>query len=207
MNVGQTVSPVLAQDSTAVADRKAPPADDLPLTSTESPRATSRGLLLLTYLAILVTLAMRVPQTYEQLRGHVPQGLSTAMHDKDMETLALKSGVFLALAVTAFAIGIFFALAVVLEKRIFTARISVGARVSIGLYVLVVTLCVLPPQVANAVFGAGNVRFSPLMYAYVAGVGLLSPLLYRRAWRDLPAGPIAIIFMTSAGLAALTVIG
>jgi hypothetical protein len=208
MHVGHTASPALTQGiAVAAVDRKAPPADDLPPVPEVRPRATSRVILLLTYLAVLVMLAMRVPQTYEQLRLHIPPGLSAGMHDKDMEALALKTGVFLALAVSAFAIAIFFALAVLLEKRIFTARVSLGAKVSIGLYVLVVALCVLPPQAASVLFGAGNLRVNPLMYVYVASVGLLSPWLFHRAWRDLSRGSTAIVFGTSAGLAALTVMG
>jgi len=196
-----------AQGVAVIPARTAPPIDDLLPGSEKRPPATSRALLLVTYLAVLTTLAMRVPQTYEHLREHVPAGISAEIHDPDMEALALKTGVFFALAVTALAVGIFFALAVILEKRVFTANVFLGPRVSIGLYALVVALCVLPPQVVSAVSGIWNLHVSPLLYLYVACVGLLSPLLYHRTWRALPARSIAIIFMTSAGLAALTVIG
>jgi hypothetical protein len=108
---------------------------------------------------------------------------------------------------TALIIGILFAVSATLERRVFTARIAVGAKVSFGLYFLVVSLCVLPRQIVGFAFDTPALQGKALLYGYAVVVGLLSPFVFRGTWRDLSAGKIAMVFMTSVGLAALTGIG
>lgn len=171
------------------------------------PAPTSRALLLLTYAVVLVLLALRVPQTYAHLQQNVPAALSLEIHDEGLESLALKTGVFLAYVVTALAVAIFLALARMLEKRVFTRALPLPAGTSVGLYCLVVALAVLPVQAAAVLSGDGGTERGVLTYLYVFCVGLLAPLLYRQAWQDEDRTRRSVIVLTSFGLAALTVIG
>lgn len=205
MATREQASGLTIEDGAAVALLHAPQVE-LPDTSVRR-RATSRTFLLTVYCLLLLLIALRVPQNYRQLQQNVPADLAAAIHDEAMEALALKVGVFLALVVTALAMAVFFALATVLEKRLFTGGLRLGRTVSVGLYVLVVTLCVVPVQAAGALFDVVDPRRSLLVYTYVGCVGLATPLLFRRAWRSLPGQTIAVLFGTSVGLAALTVIG
>ena len=182
----------------------APAPTDLP--DVAQPAPTSRVLLLLSYALVLLLLGLRVPQTYAYLQQHVPATLSAEIHDEGLESLALKTGVFLAYVVTALAVAIFFALARMLEKRVFTSVLPLPGGTSVGLYCLVVVLAVLPVQAA-ALSGDGTTERGALTYVYVLGVGLLAPLLYRQAWQDEERARRCVIVLTSFGLAALTVIG
>lgn len=169
--------------------------------------ATSRVLVLVAYSCVLVLLAIRVPRTYAYLSAHVPETLSVQIHDEGLESLALKTGVFLAFLVTALAVAVFFGLARVLEKRLFAGALPLPAGRSLGLYCLVVMLAVLPLQVQGALSGSRALHHGLFTYLYVGTVGLLAPLLFRSTWSGGDRGRTAMVFLTSAGLAALTVVG
>jgi hypothetical protein len=183
----------------------APPSADHPAPARSAP--TSRTLLIAAYALVLVLLAFRVPQTYAYLQHNVPSTLSLRIHDKGLESLALKTGVFLAYMVTALAVAIFFGLARMLEKRIFDSALPLIAGTSVGLYCLVVALAVVPVQAAAVLSGIGSTQRSALTYVYVFCVGLLVPLLYRRTWQNKGWTHGGVVVLTSFGLAALTVIG
>jgi len=184
----------------------APAPGDAPAVPRRTPPVTSRVLWLLTYLAVLVFMALRLPQTYEHLRRNVPAEMSAKIHDADMEALALRIGLLLGLILTALIFGILFVASAILEKKVLPVPVAIGRRLTFGLYFLVIALCVLPPQVISLVFDIAVVK-GPALYLYVAAVGLLTPALFHHAWRPLPAARITTIFAVSLGLAALTSIG
>ena len=184
----------------------APPPGDAPATPRRKTPATSRALWLTTYVAVVVFLALRLPQTYEYLRHSVPAEMSAKINDKTMEALALKIGISLGIVLTALIFAILFVASAILEKKIFPARRTVHGRLTFGLFFAVISLCVLPPQVVSVVFGIPVVTGVPL-YLYVAAVGLLAPALFLGDLRKLPTGRIAAVLAVSLGLAAFTSIG
>jgi hypothetical protein len=207
MTSKRTASNQGADDDTALPDPgNAPAPGDAPEISRKTPPPTSRALWLATYVAVLVFLALRLPQTYEHLRRNIPAGMSAEINDKDMEALALRIGLFLGLIMTALIFGMLFVGSAILEKKIFPARKTVRGRLTFGLYFLVISLCVVPPQVASVIFGIPVVK-GAVLYLYVATVGLLAPALFYGEWRKLPTARIAAVFATSLGLAAFTSIG
>jgi hypothetical protein len=195
-------------DPVAVPDPgKAPAPADLPAAPERRPPATSRAVWLVTYAAVVVLIVMRAPQAYEYLLQRVPPDLSAGIADPDMEALALRTGVYLAVVLTALVVGIYFSLAAVLERKIFTARHPLPGGWSFGLFYLIISMCMIPVHVLCLVLDIPDPRVSVLYYLYIVGVGLLAPWAYRGTWKGLPARKIVILFTSSAVLATLTVIG
>jgi hypothetical protein len=186
---------------------KAPELDELPRDTARKPPATSRPLWLTAYLLVIVVMILRVPQVYDYLGERVPAEMSAGINDKDMEALALKTGVFLALVLTALIVALYFSLAAVLEKKIFTVGRTIRGNLSFGLFFLVITLSTLPVQIAGLVLDIPNLRGNMLYYVYILAVGLLSPWVYHRTWKGMPARKLIILFTASTVVALLTVIG
>jgi hypothetical protein len=202
----------LARDRAVTGDAAPPDPGNAPAPGDAVPRAvrtppvTSRPLWFLTYLAVLVFMALRLPRTYDYLSRNMPPAMSAEINDKDLEALALRIGLFLGLVLTALIFGMLFVASAILEKRMFPARKALGRRLTFGLYFLVVATCVLPPQVVSVLFDIAVIKGVGL-YVYVAAVGLLAPVVFHRAWRPLPPARVAAIFAVSLGLAAFTSIG
>ena len=186
---------------------RAPEPEDLPRAPARRPPATSRVLWLTAYALAILLMILRAPQAYEYVRQRVPADMSAGIDDADMEALALRTGVFLALVLTALIVGLYFSLAGVMEKKIFTVGRTIRGNLSFGLFFLVITLCVLPVQAVGLVFDIANPREDVFYYVYVVLVGLLSPWIYFRTWRGLSGRKIALLFASSLVLAALTVAG
>lgn len=196
-----------AGDPPNAPEGHAPPLDDRPSDPARRPPATSRPLWLTTYVLVVLLIAMRIPQAYAYLQGRVPPEMSAKIHDADMERLALKSGVFVAFVLTALAVAIFFSLAALLERRLFTVGKAVGGRVSFGLFFLVAALCTVPVQLSAVVFDIPNPRASLLYYGYIASVGLLAPFVFRAVWWRLPKVKVGILFTSTVVLSLLTSVG
>jgi hypothetical protein len=194
-------------DRPAAADPGNAPAIAAPTRTERRPRATSRVLWLVSYAAVVVLIGLRIPRTFSDLRRNMPAEMSAQIHDKDMETLALRTGLFLGVVLTALIFVLLFVASAILEKRVFAARRTLGKGLSFGLYFLVILLCVLPAQVICFAFDISTLQGKPLFLAYVGVVGLLSPFVFLRELRRSSATQIATVFITSVGLAALTSVG
>jgi hypothetical protein len=124
-----------------------------------------------------------------------------------MEVLALRIGVLLGVVITALAMGLYFSLAAVLERKVFTIGRPLRGQLSFGLFYLVISLCTVPVHVVSVAFQIADPRQNVLYYVYVVGVGALAPWVFHRSWRGLPTSKIVILFTTSVVLASLTVVG
>jgi hypothetical protein len=171
------------------------------------PPATSRALWVVTYLLVALLIGLRIPQTYEYLADRVPPDMAEALNDPEMERLALRVGVYLGVVLTALVVAVYFSVAAVLERKVFTVGRTIRGRLSFGLFYLVTTLCMVPVHVVSLVFGIPDPRQSVLYYVYVVAVGIGAPWVYYRTWRRLGAQKIFILFTTSVILATLTIIG
>lgn len=168
--------------------------------------ATSRSLWVACLALIGTLMVLRIPLTYEYVTQRVPPEFSAEIGDEQMEALALRVAVFVGFALTLLIITCYFVLAAVLEKRLFPAAKRIGGA-TVGLYFLVVTMCVVPPQVVSLVLRVPNPRGSPWYFIYIAVVAGALPWLYRTAWQDRTRKRRLAIFLASYGIAILTVLG
>lgn len=185
---------------------RAPAADDRLPVADRRPPATSRVLWLLLYALVISLMALRTPLLYDYLTEHRPAGMD-AINDAELEALALKSGVFFAVVLTALVVALFFSVAAILEKNVFTARLTVRGNLSFGLFYLISAMCWVPANAISVAFDIVDPRKSLPYYAYVLAVGLAAPWLFRRTWWGLPRRKIVILFVVSLIMACFTIVG
>ncbi|WP_199034400.1 hypothetical protein [Glycomyces salinus] len=184
----------------------APRPDDLPEPDAKPAPATSRFLWFGAYALVVLLTALRAPQAYAHVSDRVPSELSEGIDDADMQSLALRSAVLIGVIVTAFTVAVYFVLAAMLEKKVFTARKTLRGRASFGLFFLIMVLCFVPTQAAGLAFDVVP-RESLYYYAYILAVAIAAPWVFRGVWKGLPARKIAILFTASIAMASLTGIG
>jgi hypothetical protein len=144
----------------------------------------------------LVALLGRLPV----LRSHVRELLASNasvtadLTDAHLRNLAVNVGLALAVVVSILLLFLYQSLARALERHVFSPSWSVGSA-KLGLFFVISTLCTIPGSVFCAVRGSISLRDNALFYAYVLGVSVASPLLYRRHWCDLSHTKVATLYV------------
>lgn len=189
----------------AVGD--APPLEAETAAEPPRPRATSRPLWLIAYVAIIALLVARIPQLQAYVDGRMPRESLDALGDPELERLAVRSAILIGIVLLALVAALYLSLAAVLERKVFTARIAIGKGMSFGLYFLVITLCLIPANVFSLLTGVVAVREHLWYFVYLGLVGAAAPFAFRSTWKGLPRRKIALLFATTIGLTALTAAG
>lgn len=166
--------------------------------------ATSRTAQAAIVVTVLVLLAARMPSTILAISNRAPADVVAQIGDARLVDLAMTVGAVLGLALTMVSLGIFLAVARLIERHLRTGS-AVPGRMRVGPMTATVAACFLLTQARellprqNAV--PGPVAAASMAVAVGVGIGLLS---IRHTRRTGGAARPGVILVATAGLALAT---
>jgi hypothetical protein len=167
-------------------------------------RVTDRSMWVGAYVLTAVAVVARLPY----LRGYVEERVgevsrSQGLADARLQTLAVNAGLFLAVLMALLLVWLYYSLASMIERVVFSGTRAVRAR-SFGLFFLIAFLLTLPVQLISTALHVTSPKGSHVFYAYVALVAVACPMFFRREMTSLRPSGIAAVWAFSAGFAALS---
>ncbi|MFE7315783.1 hypothetical protein ACFU7T_22275 [Streptomyces sp. NPDC057555] len=197
--MGSKEPPTPAEQGTKDADRHTG--------RSREPGPTDRVFWLIAYALTVGALLLRMPTVHDVVRDELrDSGLAGKVEDKSMEALAVNVGLLLAVLLSMLLLGIFYSLAAMVEKKIFSARRKVGGKRGFGLFFAVAVLCTLPVYVVSSALGVSSPKETGYYYVYVLVIALAAPFLFRGHWVGRGRRSIITVFAFSCGVAGLSLL-